>query len=162
MAKDQNLALNPGKLSGMCGRLKCCLAFEHPLYAELKRSLPKVGCTVATCRGPGLVRTQNILELTLLIGLETGGQITLSASEITILPRPGPPARRQRGGQAAPVAAGGDSAPGGPRRAERADGSDPTGPDAAAGGPAEPGVEAQEPPQEADEVSADVAALEDP
>jgi hypothetical protein len=147
MAKDQNLALNPGKLSGMCGRLKCCLAFEHPLYAELKRTLPKVGCMVATCQGPGLIRTQNILKQTLLIGLETGGQVTLGPSEITILPRPGPPARRQRGGQAAPVAPGG---------------AGPAGPDAAAGGPAEPGAEAQEPSQEADDVSADVAALEEP
>ena len=162
MAKDQNLALNPGKLSGMCGRLKCCLAFEHPLYAELKRTLPKVGCMVATCQGPGLVRTQNILKQTLLVGLETGGQVTLGPSEITILPRPGPPARRQRGGQAAPVATGGESAPGGPRNAGPAGGSDRTGPDAAAAGPAEPGPEAQEPSQEADDVSADVAALEDP
>jgi cell fate regulator YaaT (PSP1 superfamily) len=156
MAKDQNLALNPGKLSGMCGRLKCCLAFEHPLYAELKRTLPKVGCMVATCQGPGLVRTQNILKQTLLIGLETGGQVTLGPSEITILPRPGPPARRQRGGQAAPVA------PDGPRKAEQTGGSDPTGPDGLAGGPGEPGAEPQEPSQEADDVSADVAALEEP
>src|SRR3970282_1702068 len=52
MAKDQNLALNPAKLSGMCGRLKCCLAYEHPLYAELKRCLPKIGCCVTSCRRP--------------------------------------------------------------------------------------------------------------
>jgi cell fate regulator YaaT (PSP1 superfamily) len=87
MAKDQNLALNPSKLSGMCGRLKCCLAYEHPLYAELKCALPKVGSCVATCRGPGLVRAQSILEQTVLVGLETGGQIALKAAEVTPLPR---------------------------------------------------------------------------
>lgn len=84
MAKDQNLALNPGKLSGMCGRLKCCLAFEYPLYAELKRGLPRVGCCVATCQGPGQVRSLNILGQTVVVGLETGGQVTLLASEVQV------------------------------------------------------------------------------
>jgi cell fate regulator YaaT (PSP1 superfamily) len=88
MAKDQNLALNPGKLSGICGRLKCCLAYEHCLYAELKHGLPKVGGHVMTNRGPGVIRGQNILEQTVLVGLETGGQVTLTASEITSRPRP--------------------------------------------------------------------------
>ena len=95
MAKDQNLALNPAKLSGMCGRLKCCLAYEHPLYAELKRSLPRVGCCVTSCRGPGQVRVQNILEQTVLISLETGGQVTLKATEVALRPRPAPPARER-------------------------------------------------------------------
>lgn len=94
MAKDQNLALNPAKLSGMCGRLKCCLAYEYPLYAELKRCLPKIGCCVTSCRGPGHVRAQNILEQTVLVALETGGQVTLGATEVTVRPRPAPPPRR--------------------------------------------------------------------
>ncbi|MBI3085249.1 MAG: hypothetical protein HYY88_05910 [candidate division NC10 bacterium] len=113
MAKDQNLALNPGKLSGICGRLKCCLAFEHPLYAELKRTLPKPGCCVSTCRGPGLVRAQNILEQTVLIGLETGGQVILSAGEVTVQPRSTSPSRGPHAGEdpAGTPAAG--SAPGG-------------------------------------------------
>jgi cell fate regulator YaaT (PSP1 superfamily) len=144
MAKDQNLALNPGKLSGMCGRLKCCLAFEHPLYADLKRALPKVGCWVGTCQGPGLVRTQNILKQNVLVGLETGGQVTLRPSEITILPRPAPPARRQRTGQ--PAA---DVTNGKPR----------------SGGSVGPAAAGQQPSHEADEDpedSKDVSALEDP
>ncbi len=95
MAKDQNLALNPGKLSGICGRLKCCLAYEHPLYAELKRSLPKVGAPVDTSRGPGTVRAQDILQQTLLVGLETGGQVTLKAGEVTARPRSEPPPRHR-------------------------------------------------------------------
>ena len=88
MAKDQNLALNPGKLSGICGRLKCCLAYEHCLYADLKHGLPKVGGHVMTSRGPGTVRAQNILEQTVVVGLETGGQVTLKVSEVTSRPRP--------------------------------------------------------------------------
>jgi cell fate regulator YaaT (PSP1 superfamily) len=88
MAKDQNLALNPGKLSGICGRLKCCLAYEHCQYAELKHGLPKVGGHVMTDRGPGVIRGQNILDQTVLVGLETGGQVTLQASEVASRPRP--------------------------------------------------------------------------
>jgi len=93
MAKDQNLALNPGKLSGICGRLKCCLTFEHSLYAELKRGLPKVGAHVATGQGLGTVRAQNILDRTIQVGLETGGQVTLRADEVTVRPKPEPPPR---------------------------------------------------------------------
>lgn len=153
MAKDQNLALNPAKLSGMCGRLKCCLAFEHPLYAELKRTLPRVGCPVATCRGPGLVRTQNILQQTVLVGLETGGQVTLGAAEITVLPRPAPPPRRQRAGRVPPDAAGAPAARGVAGR--------PGDQDMRAVGPAESAPGAQEPSHEAEDVPPDVAALED-
>jgi cell fate regulator YaaT (PSP1 superfamily) len=162
MAKDQNLALNPGKLSGMCGRLKCCLAFEHPLYADLKRTLPKVGCTVGTCQGPGLVRTQNILKQTVLVGLESGGQVVLKPSEITILPRPAPPARRQRGGQSPAEATSGESRSGGPRPPGQPPGSGRTSTRAARADPAEAGLGAQGPPHEADDVSEDVAALEGP
>jgi cell fate regulator YaaT (PSP1 superfamily) len=98
MAKDQNLALNPGKLSGMCGRLKCCLSYEHPLYAELRRGLPKLGCCVTTRQGQGVIRGQNILEQTVLIALETGGQLTLRPTEVTVRPRPQPqPKSRRRG-----------------------------------------------------------------
>ncbi len=108
MAKDQNLALNPAKLSGMCGRLKCCLAYEHLLYADLKRGLPKVGCCVATTQGPGLVQVQNILEQTVLVGLETGGQVTLKAAEITLRPVPTPPGRGSHRGESSPDVPGGD------------------------------------------------------
>jgi cell fate regulator YaaT (PSP1 superfamily) len=161
MAKDQNLALNPGKLSGMCGRLKCCLTFEHSLYADLKRTLPKVGCWVTTCQGVGQVRTQNILSQTVLVGLETGGQTTLTPSEITILPRPNQPGRRQRAGQASPGATSAESAPAGEGMAGRPGGPDRTGADTDEAGPAESEPRAEEASPEADDGSADVAALED-
>ncbi len=96
MAKDQNLALNPGKLSGMCGRLKCCLAFEHPLYAELKRHLPKIGVRVETSLGLGTVRGQDVLGQMLLVELETGGQVTVAVGEVQVRPRQEPPRQADR------------------------------------------------------------------
>jgi cell fate regulator YaaT (PSP1 superfamily) len=93
MAKDQNLALNPGKLSGICGRLKCCLAYEHCLYAELKHGLPKLGGHVMTGRGAGVILGQDVLAQTVLVGLETGGQVTLQVTEVTPRPRPENPGR---------------------------------------------------------------------
>jgi cell fate regulator YaaT (PSP1 superfamily) len=55
MAKYQNLALNPGKLAGMCGRLKCCLRYELENYEEAERELPRLGATVYTREGEGRV-----------------------------------------------------------------------------------------------------------
>jgi len=107
MAKDQNLALNPGKLSGICGRLKCCLIYEHAVYAELRKGVPKVGSLVMTPHGPGAVRGQSILDQTVLVGLETGGQVTCRAGEVSVRPRPEP---TRSGGR-------GPGPGGGPRRA---------------------------------------------
>ncbi|MCB9637591.1 MAG: hypothetical protein H6727_01635 [Myxococcales bacterium] len=56
MAKDQSLALNPQKVSGVCGRLMCCLSYEQSVYKQLRRSLPKVGRDVVTPEGEGKVR----------------------------------------------------------------------------------------------------------
>lgn len=82
MVKEQNLALNPNKLSGLCGRLMCCLAYEYPTYVELKKGLPKVGKSVRTRFGKGKVIRQNVLNQTLTIELEEGGEITIHASEL--------------------------------------------------------------------------------
>ena len=82
MAKEQNLALNPTKISGSCGRLMCCLAYEFPTYVELKKDLPKVGKHLATRAGKGKVIRQNVLSQTVTIELEEGGEITIHASEL--------------------------------------------------------------------------------
>jgi cell fate regulator YaaT (PSP1 superfamily) len=82
MAKEQNLALNPTKISGICGRLMCCLAYEFPTYVELKKSLPRVGKHVATPSGKGKVIRQNVLNQTVTVQLEEGGEVTIHASEI--------------------------------------------------------------------------------
>jgi cell fate regulator YaaT (PSP1 superfamily) len=55
MAKDQNLSLNPTKISGLCGRLMCCLKFEHDNYEGVKDELPSIGDTVVTTMGNGKV-----------------------------------------------------------------------------------------------------------
>ena len=82
MAKDQNLSLNPTKLAGMCGRLKCCLRYEHSMYEELKRNLPKVGSLVEVHEGLGIVRAHDILAESLAIQLEDGRRIKAKAVDL--------------------------------------------------------------------------------
>lgn len=82
MAKEQNIALNPTKISGICGRLMCCLAYEYPTYMELKKNLPKVGKHIVTRSGKGKVIRQNVLNQTVTVQLEEGGEVTIHASEI--------------------------------------------------------------------------------
>lgn len=62
MAKDQGLSLNSAKISGICGRLMCCLNFENEAYEELKRSLPDYGEKIDTPEGQGKVIGLNILS----------------------------------------------------------------------------------------------------
>ncbi|MGI6733688.1 MAG: PSP1 domain-containing protein [Anaerovoracaceae bacterium] len=62
MAKVQNLSLNPTKISGICGRLMCCLKFENDVYCELRKGMPDVGERVLTVDGMGVVVESNILE----------------------------------------------------------------------------------------------------
>lgn len=62
MAKDQNLSLNPAKISGLCGRLMCCLKYENDLYEEMRKELPDIGEEVDTPKGKGKVAGLNILE----------------------------------------------------------------------------------------------------
>ena len=67
MAKEQGLSLNPSKLSGMCGRLKCCLRYEYDTYLELRRELPKVGAKVTSLKGDGVVLRHNVLKQTAIV-----------------------------------------------------------------------------------------------
>ena len=62
MAKDQNLSLNPAKISGVCGRLMCCLKYEHEAYAELQKITPRQGSVVDTPEGRGKVITTQMLR----------------------------------------------------------------------------------------------------
>jgi cell fate regulator YaaT (PSP1 superfamily) len=70
MAKDQNVSLNPGKISGICGRLMCCLSYEHQMYRELGHEVPKLGKVVKTPRGEGRVVRRNVLEGTFVLAGE--------------------------------------------------------------------------------------------
>jgi len=67
MAKAQGLALNPSKLAGQCGRLKCCLRYEYQTYVELKRALPDIGVQVESVKGNGQVIAHNILTQTVVV-----------------------------------------------------------------------------------------------
>ncbi|MBS4175791.1 stage 0 sporulation family protein [Bacillus sp. FJAT-49736] len=69
MAKDQNLSLNPTKISGLCGRLMCCLKYENDEYEAAKESLPDIGETIQTPHGMGKIIGLNILERVLQVEL---------------------------------------------------------------------------------------------
>ncbi|MBR5192256.1 MAG: stage 0 sporulation family protein [Clostridia bacterium] len=63
MAKNQGLHLNPSKISGLCGRLMCCLEYENDYYAEVYKKMPKLGGTVKTPEGTGVVVSNDMLKL---------------------------------------------------------------------------------------------------
>jgi len=67
MVKAQGLALNPSKLAGQCGRLKCCMRYEYQTYVELKRGLPAVGTQVESVKGNGQVVAHNLLKQTVVV-----------------------------------------------------------------------------------------------
>ena len=69
MAKDQNLSLNPSKISGLCGRLMCCLKYENDDYEEAKKLMPDIGARIDTPEGPGRVVGLNLLERLLQVRL---------------------------------------------------------------------------------------------
>jgi cell fate regulator YaaT (PSP1 superfamily) len=72
MAKDQNVSLNPSKISGVCGRLMCCLKYEYETYLDMKKGMPKVGKKVVTPDGKGKVIRQNILDNCVTVVFEDG------------------------------------------------------------------------------------------
>ena len=69
MAKNQQLPLAPTEISGVCGRLLCCLAYEDSMYTELRKSLPKVGSKIQVEEGEGVIRGLNILKQTIIVEL---------------------------------------------------------------------------------------------
>ena len=72
MAKNQGLSLNPSKISGLCGRLMCCLAYENDYYAEAYKKMPKVGSEVGTPDGEGTVVNVNMLKMEVKVRIEKG------------------------------------------------------------------------------------------
>jgi len=72
MTKEQGLPLDPEKISGVCGRLMCCLAFEYETYVELKKGLPKVGKKITTPQGVGKIKQINIVSKKISVELEDG------------------------------------------------------------------------------------------
>jgi cell fate regulator YaaT (PSP1 superfamily) len=83
MARNQDLPKNPEKLSGACGKLLCCLAYEDQFYQEARTRLPRLGQKVNTEQGPGYVASLNILNETVSVRLEeTGVSVELLAEQI--------------------------------------------------------------------------------
>jgi len=82
MAKEQNLPLNPTKISGTCGRLLCCLSYESSQYRALKEKLPPVGQQVTTPMGTGIVVGGNPLKETVSVKLETDTVIEITIEEL--------------------------------------------------------------------------------
>ena len=72
MAKDQNLSLNPTKISGVCGRLMCCLKYEEDTYEQIRKTMPRVGKEVMTPDGPGTVWDLNIVKETVRVRVQKG------------------------------------------------------------------------------------------
>ncbi|XZE51738.1 PSP1 domain-containing protein [Planctomycetaceae bacterium SH139] len=82
MAKLQKATLDPAKISGRCGRLKCCLRYEFDTYEELRRELPSPGSRVVTEGGPVTVLQQEILSQQLLVQTEDNRRILIASSEV--------------------------------------------------------------------------------
>ncbi len=82
MAKLQKSTLDPSKISGRCGRLKCCLRFEQDVYEEFQRQLPAPGTRILTDKGQGRVLAQEILARKVLVEFEDGRRVIVPASEI--------------------------------------------------------------------------------
>jgi cell fate regulator YaaT (PSP1 superfamily) len=82
MAKLQKSTLDPSKISGRCGRLKCCLRFEQDVYEEYQHELPAIGSRVLTAKGQGRVLAQEILARKVLVEFEDGRRIAVAADEI--------------------------------------------------------------------------------
>ncbi len=84
MAKEQDLPLNPMKISGVCGRLLCCLGYESEQYRVMREKLPKKGQQVSTAMGVATVVGSNLLKETVLVELEGQEAVEVPLSEISI------------------------------------------------------------------------------
>ena len=82
LAKDQRLSLNPAQISGCCGRLMCCLMYEHKTYVEARRRFPKEGKTIRTVRGEELVVAVDIWQETVSLRDVDGERRTVALDEL--------------------------------------------------------------------------------
>jgi cell fate regulator YaaT (PSP1 superfamily) len=100
MAKMQKATLDPSKISGYCGRLKCCLRYEDQTYMDLKQNLPRKGTMVQTKRGQGRVVDTQILTQLVVVEYENGEKAAFTLDELA---GEGGPAGRRRPSQAEPL-----------------------------------------------------------
>jgi cell fate regulator YaaT (PSP1 superfamily) len=94
MAKDQGLALTPQRVSGVCGRLLCCLVYEEAFYRQERARYPKVGKRVMTPQGPGKVRDCDVLAQLVRVILESGEMASFAPEDVSPAPVAPPPGRK--------------------------------------------------------------------
>ena len=82
LAKDQSLSLNPAQISGCCGRLMCCLMYEHKSYVEARRRFPREGRTIRTAQGYERVVGVNIFSETITLRDEGGDQRVVTVADL--------------------------------------------------------------------------------
>ncbi len=99
MAKEQGLPLNPTRLNGMCGKLKCCLQYENEQYVEVKRRLPRPGQEIRLEQGSGVVAEVDVVREQVLVTMtESGTVMAVPAAEMEVEPSPGGRRRGRRSG----------------------------------------------------------------
>ena len=86
MAKEQDLSLTPATISGACGRLKCCLKYEHDGYTELAKGMPRKGEFCESPDGPGRISDRNLLTRKVFVTLENGNINQYDVADIKIVP----------------------------------------------------------------------------
>ena len=82
MAKIQKATLDPTKISGRCGRLKCCLRYEYETYNEMQKDLPPIGSDIVTSDGRARVLNHEVLAQQLLIETEDHRRMLIDASQV--------------------------------------------------------------------------------
>ena len=90
MAKDQNLPLNPLKISGICGRLMCCLKYEYDSYRDFVDEAPEKGLRVNTRFGRGVIEGHNPLKKEIIVELESENRVSLPLSEVEVIEEDSP------------------------------------------------------------------------
>jgi cell fate regulator YaaT (PSP1 superfamily) len=87
MAKEQNLSLNPTKISGLCGRLMCCLTYEYDTYRSLRKFFPRINTEVQTTNGPARVIRHNIIRDIVTVKYYGGTELDVPLDKITFNPK---------------------------------------------------------------------------
>jgi cell fate regulator YaaT (PSP1 superfamily) len=90
MAKEQQLSLNPSKISGICGRLMCCLVYEYASYQEIRKSLPRVGKRIQIPEGEGKIIRYNLIRATVTLEMEDKRELELPLADLVELLAPEP------------------------------------------------------------------------
>ena len=103
MAKEQNLSLSPTKISGLCGRLMCCLNYEHEHYSKTRKKMPRPGSTVETPDGNGTVLDNNAItekvRVKIILPDESFDMKSFDLEEIKVLKAPSKPPGKGKGGK---------------------------------------------------------------